>query len=151
MFARIIPLTPAFVILFALTGLMNSSLASPEAQQPAWRASPELVREHLRVRVDGLHKRLEIQPAQQAAWDDFAAAVKALSERAGQRPAPDADAAALIRFRADRAADLSRRLNAIADATARLEATLTEDKRKLLDQEVRNFHGQRHAPEAGRE
>lgn len=151
MLARIIPLTPAFVILFALNGLMNSSLASPEAQQPAWRTSPELAREHLRVRLDELHKRLEIQPAQQPAWDAFAAAVKALADRAGQRPAPDADAPALIRFRADAAAELSHKLNAIADATAKLEATLTEDTRKLLDQEVRNFHGHHHAQKSGRE
>jgi len=89
--------------------------------------------------------RLEIKASQQGAWQDYAKARVALSDRDFTRPAPDLDAAAIARLHADRAADGARKLAVLADATAKLQAVLSPEQRQTLAQMVhRGFHHHGH-------
>jgi hypothetical protein len=51
-----------------------------------------------------------------------------------KKPGKDADAATIARFRAEQATGFAGKLTRIADATAKLQAALSEDQRKILSQ-----------------
>lgn len=88
---------------------------------------------------------LEIKASQQPAWDAYAAAkFELLTGFDNAKPLPlDADAATVARRRADRAKATAQSLDKLADATTKLEATLTDNQRKVLDRMTRS-HWHRH-------
>jgi hypothetical protein len=110
--------------------------------------SPEKMHEHMKARLDKLAERLEIKSSQQAAWGEFAKSVGMLAERSMKKPNDDADAATILRYRAEKATEFAKKLTRIADATAKLQTALTEDQRKILNQTSRRFlhkhHGWNH-------
>jgi hypothetical protein len=153
MFARLLSLIPTLLIGALLMSMVNSvALANPEGQGDEWRPNPEKMHEHIKARLDKLANRLEIKASQQPAWDTFAKAVEALADVPANRPGENADAAAVAHFRADMAADMAKKLSVIADATDKLEAALTENQRKVLNEEVRHMGhgGHRCGPHNGR-
>ncbi len=76
---------------------------------------------------------------QQAAWDEYANAIAGITEQSMQQPTDEADAAAIARYRADETAELSRKMARIADATASLQAILTEEQRKTFNMVAHNM------------
>lgn len=134
-----LPLIAAFLI----TALPPAAAANPAEHCDTKHASPEKMHEHMKARLDKLAGRLEIKASQQAAWEEFSKSVEAMAERQANKPSDDADAAAIARYRADRAAGFAKKMAAIADATAKLQAVLTDSQRKILNQESRRFlhHG----------
>lgn len=104
--------------------------------------------ERLKTRLAKWAERLEIKASQQGAWQAYANAYGAMIDRHVKRPNDDADAAALGHYRAEVAANRARMLAQLADATAKLQAVLTPDQRKTLDDIARNSrhrgHGWRH-------
>ena len=94
----------------------------------------QLMQERIKTRMDRLAQRLEIKASQQPVWEDFAKSVEALADGNAKRPGDDADAAAIARYRADRAAEMAGKMSKIADATAKLQSALSEDQRKILNQ-----------------
>lgn len=101
--------------------------------------NPEKMHEHMKKRLDKLAQRLEIKASQQAAWDEFAKSVEMLAERSIKKPNDDADAAAISRYRAEKATEFAKRLTGIADATAKLQKVLTQDQQKILNQVSQRF------------
>lgn len=98
----------------------------------------------VRARLDGDANRLELKASQQAVWQDYAKARAALADRMFVKPAQDADAGAIAKIRAERAAESARKLAALADATAKLQAVLSPEQRLTLDQiahDGRHRHG----------
>jgi hypothetical protein len=114
------------------------AIAAPEQQVDRSRMNPEQfherMHERMQVRLDKLAQRLEIKTSQQAVWEDFAKSFETLAERNAKIPGKDADAATIARFRAEQASDFARKLTRVADATAKLQAVLTEDQRHILNQ-----------------
>jgi len=100
-------------------------------------AAREHARDRMQARLDRTAQRLAVTPAQQPAWDDYANTVKGLFGVGWNRPAADADAATLARWRAERAAEHAQKLSQLADATARLQQALTPEQRKTLDELAR--------------
>ncbi len=106
----------------------------------------EKMHDYLQTRLNRLAERLEIKSSQQAAWDEYSSAVSAMTEQNVAQPADAADAAAIARYRADRAAELSGKMSKIADATSNLQSVLTEEQRKTFNTVVaRNMHGGGHS------
>ena len=101
--------------------------------------SQENMHEHMKGRLDKLATRLEIKSSQQAVWEEFAKSVETLAERNAKKPSDDADAATISRYRAERAAAFTNKLTKIADSTAKLQAALSEDQRKVLNQTAHLF------------
>jgi hypothetical protein len=92
------------------------------------------MQEHMKIRLDRLSQRLEIKTSQQPVWEEFAKSVEMLADGNAKRPGKDADAATIARFRAERATEFAGKLTRIADATAKLQAALSDDQRKILNQ-----------------
>ena len=99
----------------------------------------EKMHEHMKARLDKLADRLEIKASQQAVWEEFAKSVEMLADRNTKKPNDAADAATISRYRAERATEFANKLSKIADATAKLQAALSEDQRKILDQNAHRF------------
>jgi len=103
----------------------------------------------IQKRLDATAARLEITASQQPAWQSYASASKALAERGAMRSrgtAPDTgDAATLARERADNATAVAQKLTTLADATAKLQATLSPEQRKVFNEIARRSgpHGMR--------
>jgi hypothetical protein len=106
--------------------------------------SPEKRHEHMKISLEKLAMRLEIKASQQTAWEEFAKSVGMLADRNVKKPVGDADAATIARYRAEMATEFASKLTKIADATSRLQASLTEDQRKILDQETHRFLNRNH-------
>lgn len=110
--------------------------------------SPEKMHEHMKARLDKLAGRMEIKASQQAVWEEFAKSVETLSERSVKKPGDNADAAAISRYRAEKATEFAKKLTKIADTTAKLQEALTEDQRKIFNQAAHRFlqsnHGWSH-------
>ena len=111
-------------------------------------------------RLDRLAARLEIKASQQDAWASYRKTVESLMQDRPQRPARDADAATLMRFRAEMAQRRAKSLLTMADATAQLQQALEPNQRKVLDEITRNFGrqgrrggpgGHHHGPHGGGE
>lgn len=113
--------------------LANLSGVSAETYADHGQARPELLSERIKAGLDKLRDRLEIKPSQQAVWEAYENSVESLAEGKIRRPEEDADAAAIARYRADKAEAFARKFERIADATAKLESALDENQRKILD------------------
>ena len=61
-------------------------------------------------------------------------------DMSAKRPEGNADAASIVRFRADMVAARAKKLGQVADATVKLQAALTPEQRKTFDQIVRHSH-----------
>ena len=112
------------------------------------------IQHHLQERLDRMAERLQITSAQQGAWTTYVTAVQHLIGTKATRPAREADAASIARFRAELASERAQKLTQLADATATLQQTLNPDQRKTLDEIVRDaghrgwrkgYHGHRNA------
>jgi len=111
-----------------------------------------LMQERVKARTERLGTRLEIKASQQDAWNTFASSIQSMFDGMPQRPARDADAATVARFRADLATQRAQKLSVVADATARLQQVLDPNQRKVLDEAARRFGGghRGHGPRHGR-
>jgi hypothetical protein len=122
-----------------ITSFHSVAMASPSESYGHKQMYQERMHEHMKVRLDKLAERLEIKASQQAVWDEFAKSVEMLADRNVKKPNDDADAATISRYRAESAADFANKLGKIADATAKLQAALSADQRKILDQTAHQF------------
>lgn len=123
-----------------LTTTFNSvAMASSGGHGDYHQMSQEKMHEHMKARLDKLAERLKIRSSQQAAWEEFYRSVEMLAERSVNKPIKDADAATILRYRAERATEFAKKLTKIADATANLQTALTEEQRKILDRVSRHF------------
>jgi hypothetical protein len=109
----------------------------------------EMMKHHL----DAAAERLELKASQVPAWQTFAGAFTALHEPAqmGQmhEQFEKADAAGLVKMAADHAADRARKLSTLADATAKLQATMSDNQRALFTQMARHQMMRHHHHEHG--
>jgi hypothetical protein len=101
-------------------------------------ARQDKMREHLQARLDHMAKRLNIETAQQGAWNAYVQTARGMIGPRPQRPAADADAATVVRFRAQLAAAHAQKLAQLADATATLQQALRPEQRRVLDEMVRH-------------
>jgi hypothetical protein len=109
-----------------------------------YRMDPEQRAQFARKRLDREASMLEIKASQQATWDVYAAArLELMKGFMDAKPAAaDVDAATLARQRAERAQTAAQGLAKLADATAKLQAVLSDEQRKTFDRLSRAFgHG----------
>jgi Spy/CpxP family protein refolding chaperone len=131
-------------------------MATVSAAEPAGGEEAAMHQKHrmehrqmkMKARIAKMASRLEIKASQQAAWGDYVKAREAMWANMPARPPRDADAGTIARSRADFAADMARKLAVVSDATAKLQAVLTPDQRKVLDEMARRsghrgHHGDR--------
>jgi hypothetical protein len=132
-----------FVIgMVLVTAFHSVAMASQNGHCDHEQMSSGKMHEFMKSRLGKLEGRLEIKSSQLASWDEFAKSVESLSERHVKEPSPDADAATVSRYRAERAAEMAKNLATIADATAKLQAVLTEDQKRILNQASHRYlHG----------
>ncbi len=97
----------------------------------------ERMQARMSQRLDRLASRLEIKASQQEAWEAYRKVRTSFSETRPQRPARDADAATVMKFRAEMAQRRAQHLTTMAQATANLQQVLEPQQRKVLDQIVR--------------
>lgn len=110
----------------------------------------ERMQSRLQARLDRMAQRLEIKASQQDAWQAYAKVHKEQFDPAAMKAPPkDADAAALARHRADRAAQMAQKLAVLADATAKLQSALTPEQAKTLADMTRHPMGGRHGGKGG--
>ena len=96
------------------------------------------MRERMSSRLDQMAKRLQINASQQDVWTAYTKTVESRIGTKLTRPADDADAATVARFRAELAKEHAQKLAQLADATAQLQQTLNPEQRKALDEMVRD-------------
>jgi hypothetical protein len=100
--------------------------------------------------IDKEAARLEIKASQQSLWEAYAAAKLDLIDSFGPGMKPsdtdDLDAATVAHKHAEHAAEIAQKLSKLADATDKLQAVLSEDQRKVLNQIVKHpgFHHRDH-------
>jgi hypothetical protein len=135
--SRVAGLASAAVVIFGAT-LGNAWAADPAPDRAtAWAQHRQ---QWVRAKLERNANRLEIKASQQAAWQEYAAARTAMAERHVGRPGADLDAAAMMKWRADRAAESARKLAVLADATAKLEVVLSPEQRQTLGQIMHEGH-----------
>lgn len=100
-------------------------------------AARQKISERMQARLDEMAKRLHIEPAQQDAWNAYTKTVRSMFDMKPERPATDADAATIVRFRANMAATHAQKLSQLADATTKLQDALNPAQRKMLNDMVR--------------
>lgn len=100
----------------------------------------------MKQRLDRMAARLEIKASQQDAWAAYRKARESIFGAPPQFPAADADAATVTRFRAEMAKRRADHMAVMADATAKLQAALEPDQRKVLDEMSRRGGGRGHGP-----
>jgi hypothetical protein len=117
------------------------TLASPAEHYDRQQMNLGKMQEYMKIRLAKLAERLKIKSSQQAVWEEFSKSVEMLADRNEKKPNADADAdaATISRYRADRAAEFANKLSRITDATAKLQAALPPDQRKILDQTAQRF------------
>lgn len=120
-----------------VTGLAVASIPAFSQPDAANANRPEQIRQHVQHRLDKMAERLRITPAQQNAWAQYRNTVESMMGAAPTPPAKDADAATIVRYRADRASEHARKMVAVADATATLQTALDAEQRKTLGEIVR--------------
>jgi LTXXQ motif family protein len=121
------------------TTFHSVAMAKPSENYDHKQMNQEKMHEHMKARLDKLAERLEIKSSQQAVWEEFANSIEMLADRNVKKPNDDADAAIISRYRAERATEFSDKLTKIADATAKLQAALSANQRKILDQTAHRF------------
>ncbi|HEY8554652.1 MAG TPA: Spy/CpxP family protein refolding chaperone [Burkholderiales bacterium] len=135
-----------------LAAALGFAAMSTVAALPAWSgddADDSTAREarharradRIEARLERLAERLKIQPEQEAAWAAYAQTVRSVFGEPRPRPPADADAATLLRFRAERAAEHAQKLNRLADATQTLQQALTPEQRETLNEALRHGMG----------
>lgn len=124
--------------------------AAAAATVPDAAARHDQMRERIHARLNELGQRLQINASQQDAWNAYVSTIESMFTARPARPAADADAATLARFRAELALNHAQKLSQLADATAKLQDVLDPEQRKTLDQAARRVqkHG-RHHPHRG--
>lgn len=122
-----------------MTTFHSIAMANPAENHDQKQMNQENMHEHMKTRLDKLAERLEIKSSQQAVWEEFARSVEMLADRNAKKPGNDADAAAISRYRAERATEFANKLTKIADATAKLQSALSDDQRKILNQTAHRF------------
>ena len=131
----------------ALTAVGALTAAMPVFSQPNPNDSSAVtsdasrqdkIRAHVQARLDRMAKQLNIDASQQGAWNRYAQTVQGMIGTGLQRPAKDADAATIVRFRAQLADAQAHKLAQLADATATLQQALNPDQRKTLGDLVRH-------------
>lgn len=132
-------LTTIVIGMVLMAAFHSVAMASPGGHCGHEQMSPEKMHEFMKSRLDKLEGRLEIKSSQLASWEGFAKSVELLSERHVKEPSLDADAATVSRYRAERAAEVAKNLATIADATAKLQAVLTDDQKKIFNQASHRF------------
>jgi hypothetical protein len=127
-------------------------IAGAAAQSPAPADHAAMHQQHrmehmkmkMKERTAKMAARLEIKASQQGAWGEFVQARESMWANPPVRPPRDADAATIARARAGFAADMARKLAVVSDATAKLQAVLTPDQRKVFDEMARRGGHRRH-------
>ena len=109
----------------------------------------ERMQARMNERLERMAKRLDIKPSQEEAWNAYRAARTSGFGAMPQRPARDADAATLTRFRAEMAQRRAQHMAVMAEATAKLQEALDPEQRKVLDEMARRggrhgHHGHHH-------
>lgn len=127
-----------------MTFFNSIAIASPGGHCQQMQLSPEKMHARIKARLDKLAERLEIKSSQQSSWEEFAKSVEMLPQQDIKKPDDDADAATISRYRAERATEHAKRLTGIADATAKLQMSLTENQRKILNQLSHHFLHKEH-------
>lgn len=113
----------------------------PSATQDA--AEEKRMREPVHARLERLAQRLEIKASQQQAWNAYVGVAQSMADTKLTRPGAEADAATLLRSRSERSAEHAKKLAQLADATARLQQSLTPEQRKVLDEDARQWGRER--------
>ena len=132
---------PAVVISVALMTIgYSTAWAHPMGSDEQRPACAEQQRGSINDRLDKIGERLEIKASQQAAWEAYARTYKALADRHAKKPDQNADAVTFARYRAERVTEFAKKLTLIADATAKLQAVLSEDQRKIFNRVTRHSH-----------
>lgn len=136
-------LAAAFVLVLAAAAIPVASAATADEAAARQQQHMQMFQAHMKARLDRMAGRLEIKASQQAAWGEFVKASEAMIGPHPARPAQDADAASMVRQRAEMAAGMAQKLAALADATSKLQAVLDPDQQKTLNQIVRSVgrHG----------
>ena len=95
----------------------------------------ERMQARMNQRLERMAARLEIKASQQDAWSEYRKARESMfGAMRMQRPAADADAATVTRFRAEMAQRRAQHMATMADATAKLQEALEPNQRKVLDE-----------------
>ncbi len=126
-------------IAFVLAAAAIPATYAATADETAARQQQHMQKfqEHMKARLDRMAARLEIKASQQAAWADYVKARETMMGNHPVRPAADADAATIMRSRAEFAAGMAQKLALMSDATAKLQAVLDENQQKTLNQMAR--------------
>ena len=122
---------------------MSVAVASPDDHAQQKQISIENVHEQMKVKLDRLAERLEIKASQQSAWEEFSKSLESLEQHT-KAPDFNADAAAIARYRAERANEFAKKLTVIADATAKFQKMLTEEQKKVFNQVAHHFFHRKH-------
>jgi periplasmic protein CpxP/Spy len=143
----------AVLVLAAGLGVTSIPVFSQPGTDDNAATQQERMRKHIGNRLDKMAARLKITPAQQSAWTQYRNAVESQLATPPARPAADADAATVSRWRAERASEIARKLAVIADATATLQGALDTEQRKTLSEMIRHEgrfgrHHERHHGDA---
>ena len=100
----------------------------------------ERMQARMKERLDRVAQRLDIKPSQETAWATYRQTLETMwMQSRPQRPARDADAATILRFRAEMAQRHAQQLATVANATASFQQVLEPEQRKVLDQIARSF------------
>jgi len=121
----------------ATLGAAVPAFSQPPGESPGTHDHAARHRQHMQTRLDQMARQLEIKDGQQAAWTEYTRAVESML---GAKPAPppaEADAATIVRHRAQRMSEHAQKMNQLADATARLQEALDAGQRQKLTQIVR--------------
>ena len=96
----------------------------------------EWMKRHEEMQAEHLKKmatHLGITASQDASWKAYTSVLMARPTPA-THPDANADAATIARFHADMAAEHAKRLASLADATSKLQASLSVEQRKKFDE-----------------
>ncbi|GEM_PF-4588738 len=93
--------------------------------------------ERIQAQLQQMAYRLQIDPAQQDAWNAYRGVVESLFENTPAQPIPDTAASTLERHRAELAMKHAQKLTQLAEATAKLEEVLKPEQRSTLNEIVR--------------
>ncbi|HWT71811.1 MAG TPA: Spy/CpxP family protein refolding chaperone [Oxalicibacterium sp.] len=139
--------TASAVLTFALASPASAASDAHSKMAHNWAERQAHLQAHLAKEAD----HLGITAAQQAQWQAYANAVESPTGNVHKLP-PDADAASIVRQRADMAAGHAAKLVRIADAAAALQAVLTQEQRGTFARMVRHAgpHGWREARDRDR-
>lgn len=136
---------PAIIIGAALMAIgYSTAWANPMWSDEQRPKCAEQQHRSINDRLGKIEERLEIKASQQAAWEAYAKAYMALKEQHAKEPDHNADAATSARYRAERVMELAKKLARIADATAKLQAVLSDGQQKILNRIARRSLHRRH-------